>query len=927
MTSAYHHLKLHRLSAVLLSLLTLLSLAVNGKANPINVDFDELNHSHDIKDLPLWGPYSKKYAGFSNIPNLENGMRFDFSVFPGFYRYKTLIPNVLFASDYYPWDANASVSRVTYRYELEWKDRVYVDVTYFSVETNAVLVAMHCVNDTPVAQNLDLNLMSFIDYPTVYPSVKAEFPETTKWINAIHYRQLTHAHPRPGDNLVSDGWLRSEARDNDYLDGSAVAHFGAEHGDTVSYNLPSADNLTNGVITIRYRMKQNEQVSFQLHGLCEDAVTFTGNGKFETLQVPFSKPVAGNDSLTLESKGGSAIELNGFFVGPADDALQIRMVPVQKKFTPRVTRAGDQGLILKYQDIDNYYGIAWDFSPSITREFLNDEMDIFFRKTRQNHVDRTFMGNGLGDYENIFLRPIPLAPNSNKTTYALLCNGQEADVRHTIGSFAANLNQYISEKPASDDAFKNVLPEGRPYVFSQKMMRTAMLANLVYPVYTQGNYIRHFSPGKWWDSMYTWDEGLLASGLEEINTNFAAECLNAYTTPPGSQSAFILHGTPLPTQAFAFFDLWNKTQSPELLRYFYPRLKQYYEFLAGNSSGSTTRNLQSDLLRTWDYFYNSGGWDDYPAQVAVHYRHLEGSATPVISTAFCIRFAKVLRMAAQNLSLDDDVKSYDRDIKRFSDALQKYSWDSQSGYFSYVVHDANGNPTGFFRTGSGQNYNMGLDGAYPLFAGICTPEQETILLGKIFSETNMWTRSGICVVDQSAGYYRQDGYWNGSVWMPHQWFMWKTMLDLGRPDLAWKIADKALDVWKTETDYSYNVFEHFLAETGRGAGWHQFTSLSAPVLNWFAAYYKPGTVTTGYEISIKQQSFNSADTHYEADLAFDDSTAPHPRSLIICLRPGKYRVTFNHQRVPVSSRYKGMLEVTLPSTNEGGKLVVDSTWL
>jgi hypothetical protein len=764
--------------------------------------------------------------------------------------------------------------------------------------------------------------MSFIDYPAAFPSVKAGFPDTTKWINAIHYSWLVHAHPRPGDDLVFDGWIRSEARSTDYLDGSAVAaDFGAQKGDTVAYDIPFANQLTNGVVTFRYRVKQNEHATFQLHGLSEEVVTFKGTGKFETLQVPISHAEA--NSLTLESRGGRAVELNGFFVGPQNDAAQIAFVPVQKNFVPHVTPAGNEGLMLKYKDIDDYYGIGWGFSPSVTREFLNDEMDIFFRKTRQNHVDRTFTGNKLGDYENIFLRPIPLSPNSHKTIYALLCNGSEADVRQMVASFAANPDTYISEEPAPDDAFENILPEGQPYVFSQKMMRTAMLANLVYPVYTQGNYIRHFSPGKWWDSLYTWDEGLLASGLEEINTNFAVECLNAYTTPPGNQLAFILHGTPLPTQAFAFFDLWNKTQSPELLRYFYPRLKQYYEFLAGNSEGSTTRNLHSNLLRTWDYFYNSGGWDDYPAQVSVHYRHLESSTTPVVTTAFCIRFAKILRMMAQNLSLEDDAKSYDRDIAMFSDALQKYSWDSQSGYFSYVVHDAGGNPAGFLRTASGQNYDMGLDGAYPLFAGICTPEQQAMLLGKIFSETNMWTRSGICVVDQSAEYYRQDGYWNGSVWMPHQWFMWKTMLDLGRPDLAWTIAHKALDVWKNETDYSYNVFEHFLAETGRGAGWHQFTSLSAPVLNWFAAYYKPGTVTTGYEIHIKQQSFNSSCTHYEADLAFDDSTTPHPRSLIICLSPGKYRVTFNHQSVEVASPYKGILEITLPATNEGGKLDVE----
>lgn len=921
----HHYSKITRTGAYLLLTLAVF-FAQKGAAAPMTVDFGSLSSSHDIPDLPMWGPYSKKYVGFSHIPDLQKGIRFDFSVFPGYYRFKTIVPNVLFASDYYPWDANDALTRVTYRYELEWKDRVYVDVTYASVRTNCVLVAMRCVNDTPVAQNLDLNLMSFIDYPTAFPSVKAEFPDTTKWINAIHYRQLVHAHPRPGDNLVTDGWLRSEARSEDYLDGSAVAaNFGAQRGDTVTYDIPFANQLTNGVITVRYRMKQNEQAAFQLHGLSEDVVVFKGTGNFETLELPISR--AEENSLTLQSKGGGAVELNGFFVGPQNDAVQISFVPVQKEFVPRMTQVGSQGMLLKYQDIADYYGIGWNFSPSETREFLNDEMDIFFRKARQNHVARTFTGNKLGDYENIFLRPIPLSPHSDQTIYALLCNGSADDVRQTLATFAASPNEFISHEPAPDDAFENVLPEGQPYIFSQKMMRTALLANLVYPVYTQGNYIRHFSPGKWWDSLYTWDEGLLASGLEEINTNFAMECLNAYTTPPGSQSAFILHGTPLPTQAYAFFDLWNKTQSPDLLRYFYPRLKQYYEFLAGNSPGSTTRKLHSNLLKTWDYFYSSGGWDDYPPQVTVHSRHLEASTTPVVTTAFAIRFAKMLRMMAQNLSLEDDVKSYDRDIAMFSDALQKYSWDPQSGYFSYVVHDAEGNPTGFLRTASGQNDDMGLDGAYPLFAGICTPEQEATLLGKMFSVTNMWTPSGMGVVDQSAEYYRTDGYWNGSVWMPHQWYMWKTMLDLGRPDLAWTTAHKALDIWKTETDYSYNVFEHFLAETGRGAGWHQFTSLSAPVLNWFAAYYKPGTVTTGYEIVIKQSSFNSSYTHYEADLAFDDSTSPHSRSLIICLHPGKYRVTFNHQPVEVTSPYPGILEVTLPATNAEGKLVVESTRL
>lgn len=761
------------------------------KGQPLEMDFQSLAGTHDIQ-LSSWGPYSKKYAGISHIPDLKEGLRFDVTVLPGYYRSRVLIPNVLFESSYYPWEVNFDMKRVTYRYELEWKDKVFVDVTYSTIASNAVLVTMHCVNNAVLPQNLVLNLMASLDYPEIFPSVKARIPADTKWINAVDYAELTFARSRPSDNLVYDGWMRGEARSSDYLDGSAVAKgFGKDRGDKVSYTIPVSPVLRQGIIGIRYRMKENARVAFKLTGLADQKVNFVGTGRFETVQVPLSAGKSGNGELVLESEGGNEIEFNGFFIGPEESAKSIAIIPAEKKFTPEMKCPGDRSLTLKYDDVQNYYGIAWDFSPSVVREFLNDELDIFFRKNLQDHVSRKFTGNGQGHFANVFLRPIEMEPNSDKTAYALIYNGTLDNVKKQLASFSASPQPFIARAVPADDPFAGILPEGEKYVFSQKMLRASTLANIVYPIYTQRSYIRHFTAGKWWNSLYTWDDGFIALGLDEINPNLAVQCLNAYTTPVGSQSAFIHHGSPVPVQMYAFLDLWNKTQSPELLAYFYPRQKQYYQFLAGEAGGSTTRTLHSNLLKTWDYFYSSGGWDDYPAQKAVHDQQLEKSVTPVIITAQCIRVAKILRMAAESLSLPDDVKAYDTDIKTFSDALQNCSWDSASGYFSYVVHDANGNPTGHFKyIVSGQNYDMGLDGAYPLLSGICTPEQQNILLGKIFSPTNMWTPAGICVVDQSASYYCNDGYWNGTVWMPHQWFMWKTMLDFGRPDLAWKITTR-----------------------------------------------------------------------------------------------------------------------------------------
>ena len=46
------------------------------------------------------------------------------------------------------------------------------------------------------------------------------------------------------------------------------------------------------------------------------------------------------------------------------------------------------------------------------------------------------------------------------------------------------------------------------------------------------------------------------------------------------------------------------------------------------------------LICTWDYFYNSGGWDDYPPQHYTHAQKLEPSVVCVSNTAHSIRMAK-----------------------------------------------------------------------------------------------------------------------------------------------------------------------------------------------------------------------------------------------------------------------------------------------
>ncbi len=128
--------------------------------------------SHDLH-LPTWGPYSNQYNGLAHIPDLSQGLRFDLSVFPGYYRHRVTVPHTQWESGYHPWEAAPGLGCFSYRYDLEWKDQVYCDVAYFAIpgraEDDARLVRCEFVNNTDLPQHQVLHYIAYLNFPPVRP--------------------------------------------------------------------------------------------------------------------------------------------------------------------------------------------------------------------------------------------------------------------------------------------------------------------------------------------------------------------------------------------------------------------------------------------------------------------------------------------------------------------------------------------------------------------------------------------------------------------------------------------------------------------------------------------------------------------------------------------------------------------------------------
>jgi Mannosylglycerate hydrolase MGH1-like glycoside hydrolase domain len=903
---------------------------------------ERLARTHDLPSLPLWGPYSKKYFGVTHIPDVQRGLRFDFSVFPLLSQGPVKLPGVLDPSGVHPWEAAPNLDFYSLRFETIWKDRFYCDLSFSRLSEHGRLIRMEFINQTGSPQEMALNCLSQLVFPplkelTAEPIrlCSVELPPGGVWVHALDYVDLQFATPRPTDNLVPDGKYRGEERCHESVGGSVVAqNFGGEAGDTVIYRVRAKRSFSNAALVWRFQLEDGGNVVFRMDGAALRKIAFHGSGKFDTVTVPLGKLEAGEHELCFASLGGAPMVLNGFALVEAGSAGQLQFAAQPWHPIPKIETAGN-GLILKYQDVSNYYGFVLSKPLAGHRELKWGGLDAAFGTEPGPNTKARIFGDRrrgrAGDPDSLFIhafsKPFTVPADAKEVIYGLVCEGPEARVRR-------NLNDFNPQSASHERAFRSArkrsfqpvaTPAGESDRFSQRLMAATTLSNLVYPLYTQRSYIRHYSPGRIWDCLYTWDAGFTGLGLLELDLQQAVEILNAYTTPPGAQSAFIFHGTPVPAQIYLFYELWNRTQSRELLEYFYPRLRQYHLFLAGRLGSSTTRRHRDHLICTWDYFYNSGGWDDYPPQKYVHAQKLEARVAPVISSAHAIRCAKLLRQMASALGRPEDFAEYDEDIVGLSASLQKYSWDEASGYFGYVMHDEQGNPTGILRDAGGVNFNMGLDGIYPMAAGICSQEQEQQILEHLFSSKHLWMDIGITTVDQSAPYYSATGYWNGSVWLAHQWFLWKTMLDLGRADLACRIAQTGLKLWKEATDSTYDCWEHFKPQKPFGQGWEQFTSLSSPTLSWFASLYTPGRLTCGFEVWIEECRFSGNNRRLRAKLKTSGKLGCQ-FSLLACMNPGfHYQVHWNGGPAKFNTLHDGLLQVRLPRESGVGELQVTPT--
>ena len=913
------------------------------------------------KCFPAWGPYGKKYMGLSRIADhkFKSGIRFDFTVAPAIFGTSINIPNVTVPSGCHPWSANGDYSFFSYRYDLEWKDRVYADVSFSKINDEATLVRTEIVNNTELVQNCLVNFFSSIEYPYAY-CTRLVTPGKCVYRDATDYCEYAYNTTRPWDEENPDGLKKGEFRSPDFVNESGLGDrvgkwhmphryippFGAEKGDRVSYTLDVKEDFNQPVLLVRYRTsdihyEQGQMVGVNLIPGEKDAtftlnnekeIIFSATDELKIMSVDLSEVKKGELELSFVSQGTGAVEFDFIAIVEVTDLDKFIVYKDEYQLTPEISeeKTTSSGYVakLRYKDIDGVYTLktfndntrfrrietgSLEDCPSARLSnsdvTFDDVLESFTETFSRKHSDDGF-------FHNTIVHTLFVEPNSSHIEYAIIS-------KDDIEYLSVEEYEEIYQQRKSESVKHNYNEAGKKYELSNTILSATLLTNAVYPIYKHGENIIHHTPGKRWDCLYTWDSGFIGLGMTDLSEDFAYYSLDTYLSDESNKDyAFLHHGSPVPVQMYLYLELLKLNNNKEKLLSLYPRAKLYYDFLAGKVRGSTCGKFKSGLTTTYDYFYSSSGMDDYPAQVAMMNENVRDTAAPALSSSQLIRCAKILKMIAMKLGKTEDSAEYDKDIKRVGDALNKYSWDEESGYYSYVLHDENYEPTEIFRTETGENVNKGLDGIYPIIAGVCDENQKKRIVDHMKNPKEMLSPYGISAVDMTAGYFMVNGYWNGNVWFPHQWFIWKTMLDCGESDFAYTIAKLALDVWKREVDYSYYTFEMVNVVTGRGGWFHNFGGLSAPINLWTAAYYKPGTFNTGFDVWVDKQSFNDDFTSFEADFTYHGNNNEYTVIVAMSDKKKDYKAYLNGEEIKYNLRDNSALEIKVSGENTTQKLII-----
>lgn len=183
---------------------------------------------------------------------------------------------------------------------------------------------------------------------------------------------------------------------------------------------------------------------------------------------------------------------------------------------------------------------------------------------------------------------------------------------------------------------------------------------------------------------------------------------------------------------------------------------------------------------------------------------------------FLVSEAKSLSHMAKELGyVGESVKFMDDAVKR-TDLINKIFWDDETGFYYHVDKS---NHTFTFKKNNDLKRKE-IIAFLALWAGVADKAKAEKLMTHLKNPDEFWRTFGIPTLSADDSYYNPIGYWNGPIWVPWQYLIFRGLLDYGYEDEAKQLTDKVLDNITYQLKTNHWFWEFYSADDYQ-AGWNK----------------------------------------------------------------------------------------------------------
>ena len=181
-----------------------------------------------------------------------------------------------------------------------------------------------------------------------------------------------------------------------------------------------------------------------------------------------------------------------------------------------------------------------------------------------------------------------------------------------------------------------------------------------------------------------------------------------------------------------------------------------------------------------------------------------------------VKEAKSLAAMAEILGKAEDEGKYLEEAEKRTALINKYMWDDETGFYYHVDKK---NHSFSFRAKNDLKRKE-IIAFLALWAGVADKNQAEKLVGHLNNPEEFNRKYGVPSLSADDPYYNPIGYWNGPVWLPWQYLLFRGLIDYGyireAEDLTERITKNIAFQLKTN-----HYFWEFYSADDLQAGWNK----------------------------------------------------------------------------------------------------------